>query len=79
MKLENFKNTTTTTTKQSWEWYCLSTLVSISVQIPDTDQCLEAEAAPEQTEQYTTATKGQERLSCPGDFLMLFLFPVLFF
>lgn len=51
MKLENWKNPITT--EQSWEWYCLSTLVPISVQIPDTDQWLEAEAAPEQAGQYS--------------------------
>lgn len=55
MKLENLKNPTTT--KQSWEWYCLSTLVSTSVQIPDTDQWLEAEAAPEQAGQYCYSYK----------------------
>lgn len=56
IKLENFKNPTITT-KQSWEWYCLSSVVSISAQIPDTEQWLEAEAAPEQTEQYCYSYK----------------------
>lgn len=48
----NLKNPTTT--KQSWEWYCLFTLVSL---MPDTDQWLEEEAAPEQTGQYCYSYK----------------------